>query len=131
MAVADALAGRYQVRDFLAPDQMPEAVAHDPTPDVVELLLRRGAESLYRVDACRVHARLHALADPVEVAELEGVQDVREVTESGGPLSHGAVTAREMGIPAAMSVKHCLSRLQNGQRVRVDGAAGRVELLDV
>jgi len=52
------------------------------------------------------------------------------VTESGGPLSHGAVTAREMRIPAVMSVKESLTRLQNGQRVRVDGAAGRVELLD-
>ena len=51
------------------------------------------------------------------------------VTESGGPLSHGAVTAREMRIPAVMSVKGSLTRLQNGQRVRVDGAAGRVELL--
>jgi pyruvate,water dikinase len=44
-------------------------------------------------------------------------------------LSHGAVTAREMRIPAVMSVKESLTRLQNGQRVRVDGAAGRVELL--
>ena len=52
------------------------------------------------------------------------------VTESGGPLSHGAVTAREMGIPAVMSVKDSLTRLQNGQRVRVDGSAGRVGLLD-
>jgi len=52
------------------------------------------------------------------------------VTESGGPLSHGAVTAREMRIPAVMSVKESLTRLQNGQHVRVDGAAGRVELLD-
>ena len=51
------------------------------------------------------------------------------VTESGGPLSHGAVTAREMRIPAVMSVKESLTRLQDGQRVRVDGAAGRVELL--
>ncbi len=54
---------------------------------------------------------------------------VAVVTESGGPLSHGAVTAREMRIPAVMSVKESLTRLQNGQRVRVDGAAGRVELL--
>jgi len=52
------------------------------------------------------------------------------VTESGGPLSHGAVTAREMRIPAVMSVKESLTRLRNGQRVRVDGAAGRVELLN-
>jgi pyruvate,water dikinase len=51
------------------------------------------------------------------------------VTESGGPLSHGAVTAREMQIPAVMSVKDSLTRQQNGQRVRVDGGAGRVELL--
>jgi pyruvate,water dikinase len=52
------------------------------------------------------------------------------ITESGGPLSHGAVTAREMGIPAVLSVKDSLTRLRNGQRVRVDGGAGRVTLLD-
>jgi rifampicin phosphotransferase len=53
---------------------------------------------------------------------------VAVVTESGGPLSHGAVTAREMRIPAVMSVKDSLSRLKNGQRVRVDGGKGRVFL---
>jgi len=52
------------------------------------------------------------------------------ITESGGPLSHGAVTAREMGIPAVLSVKDSLTRLRNGQRVRVDGGAGRITLLD-
>ena len=51
------------------------------------------------------------------------------ITESGGPLSHGAVTAREMGIPGVMAVRDCLSRLKNGMRVRVDGTAGRVTLL--
>jgi len=54
---------------------------------------------------------------------------VAVVTESGGPLSHGAVTAREMRIPAVMSVKESLSRLQNGQKVRVDGMEGKVYLL--
>ncbi|MEK7742958.1 MAG: PEP-utilizing enzyme, partial [Elusimicrobiota bacterium] len=48
------------------------------------------------------------------------------VTESGGPLSHGAVTAREMGIPAVMSVPGVLDRLKDGARVRVDGTRGRV-----
>jgi pyruvate,water dikinase len=52
------------------------------------------------------------------------------ITESGGPLSHGAVTAREMGIPAAMSVRECLSRLTNGCRVRVDGSRGKIVLID-
>ncbi|MGA2557963.1 MAG: PEP/pyruvate-binding domain-containing protein [Verrucomicrobiota bacterium] len=51
------------------------------------------------------------------------------VTESGGPLSHGAVTAREMRIPAVMSVRESLGRLKNGQRVRVDGVQGKVYLL--
>jgi rifampicin phosphotransferase len=54
---------------------------------------------------------------------------VAVITESGGPLSHGAVTAREMRIPAVMSVRESLTRLKNGQRVRVDGSAGRVEIL--
>lgn len=52
------------------------------------------------------------------------------VTESGGPLSHGAVTAREMGIPAVMSVHGVLSTLNNGQRVRVDGSTGKVSILN-
>jgi pyruvate,water dikinase len=54
---------------------------------------------------------------------------VAVVTESGGPLSHGAVTAREMRIPAVMSVKESLSRLKNGQRVRVDGTQGKIYML--
>lgn len=50
------------------------------------------------------------------------------ITESGGPLSHGAVTAREMQIPAVMAVKNVLHVLENGQKVKVDGASGTVFL---
>ena len=49
---------------------------------------------------------------------------VAVITESGGPLSHGAVTARELQIPAVMSVHGCLDRLHDGDRVRVDGTRG-------
>ena len=48
------------------------------------------------------------------------------VTESGGPLSHGAVTARESHIPAVMSVRGATSALRDGERVIVDGGAGTV-----
>ncbi|MDA0765831.1 MAG: PEP-utilizing enzyme [Verrucomicrobia bacterium] len=51
------------------------------------------------------------------------------ITGSGGPLSHGAVTAREMCIPAVMSVRECLSSLGNGMKVRVDGTHGKVQIL--
>ena len=49
------------------------------------------------------------------------------VTESGGPLSHGAVTAREMKLPAVMSVRGAMSLLSNGQQVTVDGTRGLVQ----
>lgn len=48
------------------------------------------------------------------------------VTESGGPLSHGAVTAREVGLPAVMSVRGVLELLENGQAITVNGTAGSV-----
>ncbi|MGO1320302.1 MAG: PEP/pyruvate-binding domain-containing protein [Galactobacter sp.] len=46
------------------------------------------------------------------------------ITESGGALSHGAVTARELGLPAVMAVRNATSRFTNGQRVRVNGSTG-------
>ncbi len=52
------------------------------------------------------------------------------ITESGGALSHGAVTARELGLPAVMAIRGVMQRLENGQRVRVDGSAGAVTLLE-
>ena len=48
------------------------------------------------------------------------------ITESGGPLSHGAVTAREVGIPAVMSARGCMDDLSNGEMVRVDGLQGKI-----
>ncbi|MFZ5825549.1 MAG: PEP/pyruvate-binding domain-containing protein [Bacillota bacterium] len=48
------------------------------------------------------------------------------VTETGGMMSHGSVVAREYGIPAVVGVPEATTRLQTGQRVRVDGSAGTV-----
>jgi pyruvate,water dikinase len=49
------------------------------------------------------------------------------VTEHGGPLSHPATLAREYGLPAVLAVENATSRLEDGQRVRIDGGAGIVE----
>ena len=49
------------------------------------------------------------------------------VTESGGPLSHGAVTAREMGLPAVMAVPEAMERFVPGQLVVIDGTGGTVK----
>jgi phosphohistidine swiveling domain-containing protein len=50
------------------------------------------------------------------------------VTEVGGILSHGAIVAREYGIPAVMSVAGATKFLQDGQRVTVDGNKGVIQL---
>ncbi|MBE7380534.1 MAG: glycerol-3-phosphate acyltransferase [Leptolyngbya sp. SIO1E4] len=51
------------------------------------------------------------------------------IAEVGGQLSHGAIVAREYGIPAVMDVADATQRLQDGQQVRLDGALGTVEIL--
>ncbi len=52
------------------------------------------------------------------------------VTDVGGPLSHSSIVAREYGIPAVLGTGAATSRIRSGQRVRVDGDAGTVTLLD-
>jgi pyruvate,water dikinase len=50
------------------------------------------------------------------------------VMEMGGMMSHGAVVAREYGIPAVVGVAGATDRIASGQRVTVDGSAGTVSL---
>jgi pyruvate,water dikinase len=52
------------------------------------------------------------------------------VMEMGGVISHGAVVAREYGIPAVVGVPDATTRLRTGQRVTVDGSAGTVRQVD-
>jgi pyruvate,water dikinase len=51
------------------------------------------------------------------------------VTEVGGLMTHGAVIAREYGLPAVVGVEHATKRIRDGQRIRVNGTDGYVELL--
>ena len=52
------------------------------------------------------------------------------IAEVGGRLSHGAIIAREYGIPAVMDVTNATQRLHTGQWVRLNGETGIVEVLD-
>jgi phosphohistidine swiveling domain-containing protein len=51
------------------------------------------------------------------------------VTDLGAPLSHAAIVARELGIPAVVGCGDATMRLKTGDRVRVDGGKGLVEIL--
>ena len=52
------------------------------------------------------------------------------IAEVGGRLSHGAIVAREYGIPAVMDIQNATQILQDGQRVRINGQLGLVEILN-
>jgi pyruvate,water dikinase len=52
------------------------------------------------------------------------------VMEMGGANSHGAVVAREYGIPAVVGVANATHRIATGDRITVDGAAGTVSMAD-
>jgi len=51
------------------------------------------------------------------------------VTEVGGLMTHGAVIAREYGLPAVVGVEQATRLIRNGQRIRVHGTDGYVEIL--
>ena len=50
------------------------------------------------------------------------------VMEMGGPMSHGAIVAREYGIPAVVGVPDATERVETGQRITVDGSGGIVNV---
>lgn len=51
------------------------------------------------------------------------------VTEVGGMMTHGAVVAREYGLPAVVSVENATKLIKDGQRIRINGTEGYVEIL--
>lgn len=51
------------------------------------------------------------------------------VTEVGSMMTHGAVIAREYGLPAVVSVDHATRLIKDGQRIRLNGTEGTIELL--
>ena len=52
------------------------------------------------------------------------------IMEVGGMMTHGAVVAREYGIPAVVGVTDATTRLITGQRIQLDGSSGQIVLID-
>jgi pyruvate,water dikinase len=51
------------------------------------------------------------------------------VVDVGGPGSHAAIVARELGVPAVVGTEYGTASIRTGDRLRVDGLAGTVEVL--
>ncbi len=119
------------------PSAIPAAAAGEPTATVTGVPVSPGvAEGTARV----VH-------DPNEVTDFDpGDVLVCETTDPswvvlfqlagaavidvGGAMSHGAIVARELGLPCVINTRSGTRTVPDGARVRVDGAAGRVEILN-
>lgn len=52
------------------------------------------------------------------------------IMEYGGPMSHGGIVAREYGLPAVVGIPSATALLKDGQRVRVNGEKGSIQLID-
>ena len=52
------------------------------------------------------------------------------VADIGGVMSHAAIVAREYGLPAVVGTGYATTSIKSGQRIRVDGGRGVVEILD-
>jgi pyruvate,water dikinase len=90
----------------------------------------------------RVTGRARIVSDPDEVELDEGdviiaygtdpawtalfFQAAAVVVDVGGPMSHSAIAAREIGIPCVVNVKHGTTLIQEGQQITVDGSTGEV-----
>ena len=68
-----------------------------------------------------------AYTDPSWTPLFVAIQGL--VTEVGGLMTHGAVIARAYGLPAVVGVEHATRLIQDGQRIRVNGTDGYVEIL--
>jgi pyruvate,water dikinase len=69
-----------------------------------------------------------AFTDPSWTPLFVSIQGL--VTEVGGLMTHGAVIAREYGLPAVVGVEQATARIQDGQRIRVHGTEGYIEILE-
>ena len=81
------------------------------------------AEADLETDDILVTAHTDPSWTPVFVA-IKGL-----VTEVGGQMTHGAVIAREYGLPAVVGVESATRLIRDGQRIRVNGTDGYVEIL--
>jgi phosphoenolpyruvate synthase/pyruvate phosphate dikinase len=51
------------------------------------------------------------------------------VIDVGGPMSHGAIVARELGVPCVINTVIGTSSIRTGDTVRIDGGVGTVEIV--
>lgn len=117
-----------------------------PRPSYSSAGMPAGALIGMGVSAGVIEGRARVITDPGKEALLKGeilvapftdpawtplfINAAAVVIEVGGTMTHGSVIAREYGIPAVVSLPGVVGRIKTGQRIRVNGSKGFVELLE-
>jgi rifampicin phosphotransferase len=118
----EAVAGSYRRDDLPAGALVGLAVSAGTVEGRARVILDMAEAELERGDIL-VTAYTDPSWSPLFVA-IKGL-----VTEVGGLMTHGAVIAREYGLPAVVGLEHATRLIRDGQRIRVHGTDGYVELL--
>jgi phosphohistidine swiveling domain-containing protein len=89
----------------------------------------RRVKSLAELDRLRPGEILVTYAiDPAWTPVFTTIAGV--VSVEGGMLAHAAVLGREYGLPVVLGVREATSRLADGDRVRIDGTLGTIQVLE-
>lgn len=97
------------------------------SPGVVEGRARIVHDPFGDIDFCAGDILVCETTDPSWVVLFQLASAV--VIDVGGAMSHGAIVARELGIPAVINTRDGTRIISDGDRIRVDGAAGRVDII--
>ncbi|MFE9789680.1 rifamycin-inactivating phosphotransferase [Nocardia salmonicida] len=118
----EALTGAYR-REDLPADALPGLAVSAGTIEG----RARVISDIAQADLASGDILVTAYTDPSWTPLFVGIAGL--VTEVGGLMTHGAVIAREYGLPAVVGVEHATELIRDGQRIRVNGTDGYVEIL--
>jgi phosphohistidine swiveling domain-containing protein len=140
---------RRAIRDEYLGYELPDRWTGPPVPIPVTPAHAEpasGAVTGVAVGGGTVTGRVRIVLDPAEVDFEPGEILVCRTTDPGwvsffhlaagvaidmgGQMSHGAIVARELGIPCVVNTIHGSRTIRTGDRLRVDGGAGTVEILE-
>ncbi len=108
----------------LSPDQVLQGIPASPGQAVGRVKVLRNLQSITEIDKEIILVVPYTDSGWAPLLVRAGGL----ISEAGGRLSHGAILAREYGIPAIMDVRNATWIFQDGQKVRIDGTRGIVEI---
>ncbi|WAM15247.1 rifamycin-inactivating phosphotransferase [Rhodococcus sp. JS3073] len=118
----EAVSGEYRREDVPA-----EALAGLPVSAGIVEGRARVISDMSQADLVAGDILVTAYTDPSWTPLFVAIDGL--VTEVGGLMTHGAVIAREYGVPAVVGVENATRLIRDGQRIRVNGTDGYVEIL--